>query len=466
MAVVNKTDITPDKAGGMSADSYTSAAPYGPQALRWRFGKAAVWNTIGAVFTQGATFLSNILIANLLGREVFGQYSIILSTLLTVVGIAQVATGLTATRYVAELRSKDKERAGRILGMCSTVALVTGVGATVILGMSAGWLASDVLKVPEAAHGMLIAAVVVLFSVMNAYQTGALAGLESYPTLAKLGVLTGIVQVAASVGFCWLWGLDGAVLGLVITAALRWWLHARAIKDEAATFGIHVTRRGLRQEKSLLLRFILPGALSGVTTLPAIWLANAFLVRQPNGVAEMALFAAANYLRILVLFVPNLVNGVGISLINSQLATKDQHNYSKVFWANLFLTSAAAISGAVLVAALGPILLGLFGQEFVLGTHVLFVLLAATVLEGIALGPYQIVQSQGKMWLSLLLVALPRDISLAFSAYFLTAQHSAVGLAYAYTAAWGLALVLITVLAYRISGHGKLTSGYGEKART
>jgi O-antigen/teichoic acid export membrane protein len=410
-----------------------------------------MWNGVAAGSSQGATFLTSILVANLLGREVFGQYSIILSTLLTVVGIAQVATGLTATRYVAELRSKDPDRAGRILGMCSTVALVTGVGATVLIGVSADWLTSDVLRVPEAAHGMLIGAAVVLFSVMNAYQSGALAGLEAYPILAKLGVLTGVVQVAASVGFCWYWGLDGAVFGLAITAALRWWLYARAIKSEAETFGIFVTRRGFRQERSLFFGFALPGALSGVTTLPAIWLANAFLVRQSDGVAEMALFAAANYLRIIVLFIPNLVNGVGISLINSQLAAADQRSYSKVFWANLLLTSAATILGAVLVGALGPILLGLFGREFVLGTQVLFVLLVAAVLEGIALGPYQIVQSQGRMWLSLLVIALPRDLSLAFFAYFLTAQYAAVGLAYAYTAAWFLGLTIISILAYRMA---------------
>lgn len=463
---MKKQDIVSATAGDVHSVLHTAKAPFASESLRSRFGKAAMWNVAAAGFTQGATFLTSILVANLLGREVFGQYSIVQSTALTVVGIAQVATGLTATRFVAELRSTDRVRAGRILGLCSIVSLVSGVMATVILGVSAGWLASDILIVPQAANGLLIAAAFVLFSVMNAYQTGALAGLESYRTLAKLGVMTGVVQVAATVMLASVWGLEGALLGLVLASALRWLLHARAIKDEAATFGIHVTRRGMRQEKSLLLKFVLPGALSGVTTLPAIWLANAFLVRQSGGVAELALFAAANNLRILVLFVPNLVNGVGISLINSQLAVADQHNYSKVFWANLYLTGAAAILGALLVAALGPILLGLFGKEFVSGTRVLFVLLAATVLEGIALGPYQIIQSQGRMWLSLLLIAVPRDFSLAFLAYFLTARHAAIGLAYAYTAAWGLALVLITIVAYRIGVQGKLVSRYREKSRT
>jgi O-antigen/teichoic acid export membrane protein len=399
---------------------------------------------------QGATFLTNILVANLLGLEVFGQYSIILSTLLTVVGITQLATGLTATRYVAELRFRDKPRAGRILGLCSTVALVAGVGATAALSISSSWLASVVLNVPQAAQGLLIASAFVLFSVMNAYQTGALAGLESFQTLARLGAVSAVVQLAATVGLAGLWGLDGALVGFVLAAALRWWLHARAIRSEAETIGIRVIRRGLGKERSVLFRFALPAAISGISTLPALWLANAFLVRQPNGLSEMALFAAANNLRILVLFLPNLLNGVGTSLINNQLSAGDRNEYSKVFWMNVSLTSAATIAAAAVIAFTGPAVLRLYGQDFVSGYPVLLVLLGATVLEGVALGPYQVIQSRERMWLSLFVIAIPRDLSLAVLAYFLTPQHGAVGLAYAYVLAWLLAATAIAFSSYRI----------------
>lgn len=448
---MSKLRLASDRFGDPhSADLRPTVVPAFSGSLRSRFGKAAMWNAIGAAFTQGATFFTNILVANLLGRELFGQYSIILSTLMTIAGVAQLATGLTATRYVAELRNNDKARAGRILGMCSIVALVAGAVGTATMGMSATWLAADVLSVPQAALGLQIAAAFVLFSVMNGYQSGALAGLEAYRTLARLGALTGIAQVAASVGLTWLWGLNGALLGLVLTSVLRWWVYSRGIKREAAAFGIQVTRHGLRQEKPVFFRFALPAAISGISSLPALWLANALLVRQPNGLTEMALFMAANNLRILALFLPNLLSGVGTMLINNQLGAGDRKKYSEAFWINVVLTSITVICGALLVAVLGPTLLNLYGREFGPGYQTLLVLLVATVLEGVALGPYQIVQSHERMWLSLLVIALPRDISLVLLAYFLAPQMGSVGLAYAYTVASLLAVILTTTNAYRI----------------
>ena len=430
-----------------------------PQSLGWRYGKAAVWNAIGAVTTQGVTFLTNILIANLLGRDIFGRYSIIQTTIVMIVGIAQLATGITATRYIAELRLRDKERAGRILGLCSTVSFFSGIAATVALATSSDWLATEILKVPDIVKALLISSALVFFSVMNTHQIGALAGLESFKTLAQLGAISGTIQLTATVGFAWIWGLDGAILGLVFAGALRWWLHARAVKSEGAAIGIYVSRRIFKKDLPVFLRFALPAAMSGFSTLPALWLSNAFLVRQSHGLMEMALFAAANNLRVIVLFLPNLLNGAGVSIINNQLSDGENEKYSKIFWMNVILTSMTTISTAAIIAVIGKFLLRLYGQEFVLGYPVLLVLLGAAVLEGLTLGPYQIIQSCEKMWLSLFVISLPRDLLLAISAYHLTPTYGAVGLAYAYVLAWFFAAVVVSLSAYRIGRRLILTKG-------
>jgi len=123
----------------MTAKAVEMAVPQ--TGLRARFLHGITWNVVNALFTQGSVFLSNVIIANLLGREIFGEYGMIQSTLLTVSGIAQVATGITATKYVAEYRSTDKEKTGRILGLCSTVTFLTGCVATLLLlSEPRGWL--------------------------------------------------------------------------------------------------------------------------------------------------------------------------------------------------------------------------------------------------------------------------------------------------------------------------------------
>ena len=66
----------------------------------------------------------------------------------------------------------------------------------------------------------------------------------------------------------------------------------------------------------------LPAALTNVTTLPTLWLVTAILARQDQGMTKLALFTAANSLRLLVNFVPALVNNVGFSILSSHKVEK------------------------------------------------------------------------------------------------------------------------------------------------
>ena len=95
-------------------------SPYS-DSIRGRFVSGITWNVVSAAFIQGSVFLTNVAIANILGREVFGEFGMIQNTMLIVAGIAQMSMGVTATKYIAEFRSNDKARAGRILGLCSSI---------------------------------------------------------------------------------------------------------------------------------------------------------------------------------------------------------------------------------------------------------------------------------------------------------------------------------------------------------
>ena len=81
------------------------------QSLRQRFLRGVSWNLVGTSLAQGSVFAANVMIANRLGPQVFGEFSLLQNTALTLGAIAQVATGITATRYIAEYRASDPEPA-------------------------------------------------------------------------------------------------------------------------------------------------------------------------------------------------------------------------------------------------------------------------------------------------------------------------------------------------------------------
>lgn len=421
-----------------------------PGSLRARFRHGVLWNVSGAILNNGANFLTNIAVANLLGREIFGQYGMIQSTLTTFVGIAQAAGGITATKYVAEFRSSDKQKAGRVLGLCAVTTVATGLVATLLILLCAPWLAGTTLKASFLARPLQIAAAVVFFTVMNAYQMGALAGLESYREWAIANGIQGPLQLGICTLLAWRWGLQGAVTGLLATSAVRWLILHIALKREAKRQGILLRYSGFWQERSIFFRFALPAAVSGLSAAPAIWLGNTFLVRQTGGYSQMALFSAALNLKNVVIFLPMLLNNVGTSLLNNQRGESNRPQYRKVFWLNLVLTGTSAIAGAVFIGIFGTYLLRLFGKTFPEGEGVLAVLLCAAVIEAVAMASYQVIQSEERMWLSLLAVVLPRDIALVLLAYRFTPLYGAFGLGFAHLIAWLLCSMVIFFAVFRI----------------
>lgn len=417
------------------------------EGLRARFQRGISWNVGGAVITHGANFVTNVVIANILGREVFGQYSIVQSTLLAFGGIAQAAGGITATRYVAEFRSRDKEKVGRVLALCFATTVITGTIATLVVLALSPWLANTVLKSPFLARPLRLAAAVVVLTVVNAYQVGAIAGLESYRSFAFASAIQGPLQLAICALSAWLWGLEGAVLGLAATAFARCLIFYLTLKKEAEKQQIIPRVLGFWKERPILMQYVLPAALSGLTAGPALWFGNTVLVRSSHGYSQMAIFSAALNLRSVVMFLPILLNNVGFSLLNNHKGERDHARYRRIFWANLGAIFLAVLCGALCVALAGPYLLRLYGRNFSDGYPVLLILLFSAVVEASSMAFYVIVQSQDKMWISFWGIVLPRDFALATAAFYLASGYGAIGLAFAYvlSAAVAASATLIAV---------------------
>jgi O-antigen/teichoic acid export membrane protein len=421
--------------------------------LRDRLIKGTTLNLIAVAFNQGSTLIVNIIVARILLKQTFGEYAMVQSTLLTVATLSQLATGYTASKYIAEYRSSDPERAGRIMGLCAFVsAMMAGVGALLLIGL-APCLASNMLKAPHLASALMIGSGFLFFSAINGYQTGALSGLEAYGGLAKAGVVSGIVAVAAiSIG-AWWGGLNGTLIGLSLSAFVRCVIHNRWLRLESRVQGITPRYRGsLSQEKAIIFKFALPATIAGYYMMPMIWLANFFLVRQPGGYGEMALYSAANNLRILVLFLPNVMNSVGLSVLNNEKAKGDLNHYHRVFRTNVLHIFLVSLGGALVMGIFGRSILQLFGKDFEAGHFLLRLLLVASLFESLSIALYQYLQSQAKIWPSLFIITIPRETFLVLGAYFLVQSYGGTGLAAAYlgsTILWVILQFSLVAMLYR-----------------
>jgi O-antigen/teichoic acid export membrane protein len=418
--------------------------------LRDRLIKGSALNFIAVAFNQGSTLIVNIIVARILMKETFGEYAMVQSTLLMVAALSQLASGYTASKYVAEYRSIDPERAGRIMGLCALVStLMAGVGAILLIAL-APCLAANILKAPHLAVALMIGSGFLFFSSINGYQTGALSGLEAYASLAKAGVASGIVAVTAISLGAWWGGLNGTLIGLSISAFVRCVIHNRWLRLESRVQDITPLYRGsLSREKVIIIKFALPAAIAGYYSMPMIWLANSILVRQPGGYGEMALYASSLSLRMLVLFIPQVINNVSLSILNHIKGSENWQHYNRVYRSNAFIVFLVTLIGGFVVGLFGDTILGVFGKEFSGGEKILKILMISTVLEGVAVSLYQHLQVQGKIWSSFFFINVPRETLFLVLAFILVPMIGAVGLSLAYTLSWLLSLVVICILVYR-----------------
>jgi len=417
--------------------------------MRARLARGVSWNLVASVFNQGSTFVVNLVLANLWGLQRFGEYAIVLSTLTTLTAIVQPTTGAAAIKYVAELRSHDPERAGRILGLCLWVSLGIAVVAAGVLLIGAHGLA-DVLHAPGLSAALMIASVVVFASVLSGVLTGALAGLESYPALGKAGMLAGTLYVVVCALGGWAWGLEGAVAGLAVSAvsqcAVLFWF----VIAEAAPHGIRINAADAVSELSVLYQFVTPAALNSLIAFPALWAANALLVRQPDGYQQMALFTAANTFRLFVMFLPAILGNVTWSLLNYERGRANARRFSRLFWTNLGIGVGVVVLVGLAVVLGGPWLLGRFGRDFRAGAPVLAVLMLAAVPETLAISVLQVLQARERVWLSFFGMVLPGYGSLVILARLLTPGYGATGLAWSYVAAMGLEFLVAACIILRL----------------
>jgi O-antigen/teichoic acid export membrane protein len=387
----------------------------------------------------------------MLGLELFGQYALVQTTLLTVAFVAQVATGTTATKYVAEYRSSDPGRAGRIAGLCALVTLATSAICFLIIALSAGWVASVAMKAPGLAFAVRLGAAFVIFNCLNFYQIGFLAGLESYPAIALTSLAGGLGTLCLTVPLTWFFGLNGAVTALALGSALRWGICYYVLHKELRRHGLRIIYGGAWEERSILWKFSIPAALSGFFTMPATWLATLFLVKQPNGFAENALYSAALNLKTAVTFLASNVNNVGVSMLNNQKGLNAQGRYRRLYFTNIVICTVLVLAVGSMVLLAGPFLLALYGRQFQGGWLALQILILAAVVETLSLAVYQIIQSHERMWSSLVLIAFPASAALPLLAYWLTPLHGAVGLAIAVLGSALVHLLMTCVVAFPVA---------------
>ncbi len=418
------------------ADLQATHLPVG--SIRQRFALGTFWSLTGTLASQGFQLIAAILAARILGKAVYGELGIIQSTVGMFGAFAGLALGLTATKNIAEFRKQDPGRAGRILGLTIVVGLISGASLGIILFAFASPFATYLLNATRLAGGLRIAALLVFFNTLNGVQIAALSGFERFADVAKVSAVRGLTSLPAIVAGAWIWGLPGAVWGLVAVAVATWVASEVLLRRECAAAGVRVQITQHRAELPLLWTFSLPAVLSSVISFPVLWLGNTLLVNRPDGYAEMGIFNAAWQLRNVIIFFPNILNQVLFPILSNIYSSRAQAR--RLFLAAIGIASGVGMAAALPLIVFSPAVMRAFGKGFEGSWLVLILVALSAVLTACASVVGVVIWSSGRMWTAFLLNGIWALVFIVTAIALL--RYGALGLALAYLVSYSIHLIV------------------------
>lgn len=403
--------------------------------LACRFAKGAFWSIFGAVVSRGLTLLASIFVARLFGKTTFGELGMIQSTVGTVGTFAGLGLGMASTKYVANFRFSDPDKVGRILALSSLISLITASIVSIGLIVGSSQVAMQVLHAPHLSLPLAIGAGLVFFGVINGVQTGALSGFETFQTIAKINLISGLSSFPLILLGAWFWGLNGAVLGMVLSMTVNWGLNNQALRVSCRESKVPYIFKGCWSERLILWEFTLPAALSCFLTTPVIWFSNVLLVSRPDGYAEMGIFSAAQQWQSAILFLPVSLAPMVLSVMANTHGGSNGQGYWKIVKLSFIINFIVAGSAALVVSLLSKIIMQAYGQDFSAGWLILTLLAITAVLIASINVIGQVIASSASMWWGFVLNFLWAVVFIVFSLIWVK-SYGAVGLASAYVASY------------------------------
>jgi len=366
-----------------------------------RLLQATAWSLAGVAVSRAALIVASIVAARWLDRESFGALGIIQSTLGMFQLVANLGLGLTATKFVAELRQTDPARAGRIVGMSQLAAFVLGTVTALAVAVAAKPLADSALAQPGLARVLALSAPLVFFGSIAGTQLGILAGFGAFRRLAAVQAVSALGTLVFVVTGVVEFGLNGAIGGLIAAIAVQAFAGWIAVRHEAKSQGVRIDHVGGLRETGVIGRFSIPATLASLVATPAVWASQAILVRNPGGLGDMAVLNAANQWFGVMSVLPMILAQPSVSILAERYSSGDRAGAGRLIMGVMKLSAVASGTLALVFAASSPLIMRLYGPVYAEHANVLNVSLLAGFLFVVQSPVGNLVVASGRMWLGL-----------------------------------------------------------------
>lgn len=376
--------------------------------------KDSFWAVFGNGVGYGLLLLAGILIARFLGKDVYGEYGMVKTTMFYIASFSTFGLGYTCTKFIAQYKVENPARLRNILRSSLFITLCSSLTLATLLIAFAPLLASY-LDEPRLVMPFRLLGGIIVVKALSTTQQGLLAGFGEFKTLAINNVWAGIIMTAICVPFTYFWGLRGALSSLAFSQLSNVLINFIAI---------HRLKKSLPQSDGIpyvrkLLLFSFPVALQELSYTVSNWGGSLLLVKYAS-LGEMGIYSATAQWNTIVMIIPSLLSNVVLSHLSGTLTDKAKHKHtiSRMLAVNLCCTLVPFL----IVSLLADWISSFYGSTFNGMASVLRVFTFATIFSCCSEVFRSEMIAQAKTWI-LLTIRFIRDITLLIGIYMVLSTH-------------------------------------------
>ena len=341
-----------------------------------KLAKDSFWAVFGNGFGNALLLLAGIVIARLLGKDIYGEYGLVKTTMLYIAGFATFGLGLTSTKYIAYYYQDKSQHLGILIRDSLQITLAFSGFIALLLTIFAHALAVY-LHEENLTLVFRLLGVIIIAKACITTQNGILAGVKRFKTIAQNSMLSGVLMLILSSALTYIFGLKGAISALLVTQLFNAFINQISLHKVLTSIekAKPVDRTSFKSE---LIRFSFPIALQESSFTICNWLGVMILTRLST-TGEVGLYTAAGQWNAIILFIPNLLINVVLSYLSGSVNNQDEHK--RTIQKMLAVNFGCTLIPFLIVYTLAGFISSLYGPTFVDLTPVLRILTFTTIFE-------------------------------------------------------------------------------------
>lgn len=418
--------------------------------MQERLLSGAFWNMLATIASKGFTVFAGIIVARLLGAELYGEVGMVQSSATMFQVLAVCGIGLTCSKYVAELKKSDPYSAGEVIGFSFVFSVLSGIIIAGVFFIFSPFLAEYILNKGSIVLLLRMSSVLLFLGALNGVQAGILSGFEAFRSQSVVNFFSGLITFLCIVLAAYAWKTVGVILGMIVGGISQCCFNIYTIKKFLVRYNIKITMRYFRKQFILIYKFSIPAMMSGLIYWVGIWIGNAMLVNQYDGYTQLGIYNAGYQWFSIILFLPSILTGAILPIMSERKGAKDFSTMRNVLFFSIKSSFFFVLPVCIIFSIFSPYIMKMYGEGFEAHWDVLVLILMMalfTCVQNMMSNTFAVVE---KMWLNFSLNFAWGVLYIFFIFILLSNGLGAMGLALAGLFASIVRFALTVIFSFRV----------------